>query len=151
MNAVSVYLRQKKYLICTMQGAGGLPCIEAGPVTILEESVTHEKFGAEIRNGLELTRNNYPVPGSKADWDRVSEAIFKAAGVKSWASLVKRASNLSIDQVGDSFTVKPGKRDRQGYIPLSDRESVIVHPSNSELGQLIAYELNRSFVEESQV
>ena len=41
--------------------------------------------------------------------------------------------------------VRPGKRDGQGYMPVSERDRVLSNPTDSKLRELVAQELEWAY------
>ena len=144
MSSVSVYRRTDRFFVVTLHGSGGGdPCIEAGPLAVLNISVEHIDLGNAILQGLARTTHNYPYPANQQEWKRITEPLLRAAGCKSWSSFAKRTSNLRVDKVGNKLHLAPSARDKKGaFFSVTEREQHIEASSADQLGSMVASELD---------
>src|SRR5688572_15345351 len=134
MQSVSVYLRDGSYFIVVIHGSGGgEPCIASGPVAVLSATTGTQPLGSAVLASLAQS-GNVPWP---TDWKKVTEPLLAAAGVKSWATFAKRASNARVDRSGQAISVRPSLRDKASFADLPDKVIHLASPSASELGTVL--------------
>jgi hypothetical protein len=134
MQYVSVYWRDGRYFATVIHGSGGGdPCIESGPVFVIEDDAA---LGAQILAALDLSRKDLPWP---KDWKKVTEPLLSAAGVKSWPTFARRATNIRVDREGTRISVRPSKRDEKGaFHDLPAQVQELDSPSTAAIGALAA-------------
>lgn len=136
MQSVNVYLRDGKYFVSVIHGSGGGdPCIDAGPVAVVEQTAGASELGAVVLSQLNLSRKDLPWP---TDWKKVTEPLLSAAGVKTWATFAKRAANARVDRKEKMVVVNGSKRDEKNafvFEPTKLRE--LNAPGAVELGEAL--------------
>jgi hypothetical protein len=134
MQSVGVYWRDQRFFVIVTHGSdGGDPCIQSGPVFVVQDVTA---LGEQILTALDLSRNNLPWP---KDWKKVIEPLLSAADVKSWPAFAKRATSIRVDRSGTLISVRPSKRDEKGaFHDLPEQVQELDSPSAEALGALAA-------------
>lgn len=143
MQSVSVYKRESKYLINVIHGSsGGDPCIQAGPVFVVESHVAETELGEKALEALAQSRSDHPWP---SDWKQVIAPLLKAAGAKTWSAFAKKASDVRVDKVGPTVTVQGSYLDQKGaFYPDPLACISLLNPSAQELGAAIRRLLDKN-------
>jgi hypothetical protein len=136
-------LRDGFFYVTTVHGSdGGVPCIAAGPVAVLENQCSAAELGRALKRGLDQSTRTYPYPENSEAWKKVTEPLLRAAKAKSWNAYARRASNLTVDREQENYRILPTVRERaNAFMPVMAQQRVMLSPSDEELGRLVMDEL----------
>ena len=138
MQSVSVYLREGRYIVSVIHGSGGGdPCLEAGPAFAFDAAATDvAALGTRILESLALSTNDMPWP---TDWKKVTEPLLSTAGVKTWNTFAKRATNVRVDRTNGDIGVRATRRDeKNAFQDVPEKAQNLSAPSPAALGAVVA-------------
>lgn len=100
--------------------------------------------GSAVLESLAACRYDFREPQSQDEWRSVGFPIFKAGGLKSWASVAERAHCRAVHRLDSRATVLPSIREKPGFSPVAGRELPLEAPSDAQLGEAVIAELQRA-------
>jgi hypothetical protein len=141
VRSASVYLRRGFYYVHPLAGSdGGDPALLVEPVTKLEVDVAANALGEVVLRALALSHHQAPWP---TDWKRVTEPLYRAAGVKSESTFMSGAKYVRVNLIGHEVSVMPttSKEHRNAFSPLADRAIEVSLDEPYQLGAAVVQAL----------
>ena len=129
----SVYRRKGKLLIASASqtpGRHGL-WIEAGPHLMAEVDDPRPEIGEKVREALAASRRDEPYPD---DPESIQVPLLQLAGVKSWSTFMRGASQCFVEQEDDGVRFIPSHRDGGGFVPRAD--ALVTVNTSTDAGRL---------------
>lgn len=111
----------------------GGPLDRGGPIARLDADYLDERLGAAARAAIEGSRQGVPHP---ATWKGLFDPVLRLAGVKSWATFVKGARLVRLEQEVGEVRLMPTRNvgPKEGF---EDRPSAIsVIPQGATAGAI---------------
>lgn len=114
---------------------------------VLSEGDSVTALGEAVLRALAAARNDIPHP-LPSEWSALAKPLYKAAGVKSWATFVKGALFCNIREEGGNLYIEPNRNlgARGGFQPIPDQNDLRIPASASaeEIGAAVRKALDIS-------